>query len=490
MTEIRAIDKINYGKEETKNPLESKNKYNSSEKFIIGFKALLGHSVLDISQKYGMNRSYIYAQKEKVKTHIEGLDEAPKKVPMIPLTTGLTKRFIISMALDCGSTIEGIKRALESTLGLEVSIGYISSVIKEAAARAQAFDNTISLEGIEQGANDEIFQCNTPILTGIDPVTSYIYMLEEGNDRTSDTWQTFMEDCKERGLALKTTINDGGTGLNAGIPKAFPGIIIQSDTFHALHGIGKEINKAERKAEGSIKAEAELEKRSQGARAQQKTKEKLDKIKPETQSLINTYDTLFILFSWLQQLLGFSGYSITDTVYLITFVIEEMQKFSAIFPGINKEAEKIRNSLPSLLTFISRLEAAFQTCAELHGIPVEVFRAMYQQLAYNENSLKYWEIEYSLWDKLGDNYDAVRSLFSQQLNAVKKASSLVENLNGRIRKYMDVKREVPTGFFVLMKVYFNMRRYRRSRCPERVGKSPLELLTGKPHDDFLVALGF
>jgi len=30
---------------------------------------------------------------------------------------------------------------------------------------------------------------------------------------------------------LKTTINDGGTGLNEGIPKAFPEIIIQADTF-------------------------------------------------------------------------------------------------------------------------------------------------------------------------------------------------------------------------------------------------------------------
>ena len=451
---------------------------------------MIGESVAEISAQSGMNRSYIYEQKYKAEKFTERLDEKEEEVPVIALTQKIKKRLILSMALDCASSIEGIQRALWSSLGIKVSIGYISNVINEAAKQAQEYDAGINLEGIRQGANDEIFQCGTPILTGIDPDTSYIYLLEECNDRTSETWQLMMEYCKDRGLSLDTTINDGGSGLNAGIPKAFPGIIVQADTFHALHGMGKEINKAKRKAEASIKAEAGLEKSVQGLRPQQKTKEKLEKIKPEMEELINTYDKLFILYSWLKLLLGFSGYSICDASGLITFILEEMQKLLGKFPGINKEAEKIRNILPSLLTFISRLEKAFESCAELHGIPVDAFRAMYRQLRYNKQSYEYLQIEYMLWGMLKENYDTARTLFAQQLKAVKKASSLVENLNGRIRKYMDVKRIVPASFFVLMKVYFNMRRYRRSHCPERVGKSPLELLTGESHADFLDVLGF
>jgi len=451
---------------------------------------LIGQPVDEITSESGMNRSYIYDQKNKVKAYIEGIDEEQEETLMIVLTTAIKKRLILSMALDCASSIEGIQRALDSSLGIKVSTGYISGVINEAATRAQAFDDEISLEGIRQGANDEIFQCGAPILTGIDPESSYIYLLEEAKDRTSETWRIYMEDCKSRGLSLETTINDGGSGLNAGIPKAFPGVIIQADTFHASHGMGKEISKAERKAEAAIKVETELEKRVEGLRPQQKTIEKLEKIKPETEELINVCDTLTILFSWLKMLLGFSGYSMTDAFDLIMFVLDEMQKVSVKFPGIIKEAEKIRNILPSLLTFISRLEKAFETCAELHGIPFDAFRSMYRQLSFNAQSMEFLEIEYSLWDMLKDRYGMVRELFAQQLESVKKASSLVENLNGRIRKYMDVKRVVPTGFFVLMKVYFNMRQYRRSRCPERVGKSPLELLTGESHAGFLDALGY
>jgi hypothetical protein len=189
-------------------------------------------------------------------------------------------------------------------------------------------------------------------------------------------------------------------------------------------------------------------------------------------------------------LLGFSGYNTSDTMVLILFILEEMKKVSAKFPGIMKEAEKIRKSLPSLLTYIARLEKAFEECARLHGIPLEAFQIMYRQLMYSAGSEEYMEAEYKLWDMLKGNYDPVRRLFQEQLKSIKKASSLVENLNGRIRGYIEVKRVVPTEFFILMKVYFNTRRYKRSRCPERVGKSPLELLKGEPQPTFLEALGY
>ncbi len=69
-------------------------------------------------------------------------------------------------------------------------------------------------------------------------------------------------------------------------------------------------------------------------------------------------------------------------------------------------------------------------------------------------------------------------------DGIKRTSSLVENLNGRLRPYMNLKRMVPEKFLTLLKVYFNTKKYRRSRKAERKGKSPLELLTGQKHKDF------
>ena len=56
--------------------------------------------------------------------------------------------------------------------------------------------------------------------------------------------------------------------------------------------------------------------------------------------------------------------------------------------------------------------------------------------------------------------------------------------------YINLKRVVPKKFFALMKVYFNTRKYRRSEVDSRVGKSPVELMTGKEYPDFFELLGF
>lgn len=124
------------------------------------------------------------------------------------------------------------------------------------------------------------------------------------------------------------------------------------------------------------------------------------------------------------------------------------------------------------------------------GIPVEAFRIMYRQLSFGTGTQQYQDMEYRLVMILMGKYDVARSEFQKLLNEIKKASSLVENLNGKIRNYINIKRVIPTRFFVLLKVFFNTRRYKRSRIDERVGKSPLELLTGKPQPEFLDALGY
>jgi len=464
--------------------------YENSEKFKAGCQAMAGIPVADISEKSGMSREYVYQQKEKVEIYAASLDEATKKGETIELNKEFIEKAILILALYCRSSLEGIQRALEDMLGIKRSIGYISGIINEAAERAQVFDDSIRLEGIRQGANDEIFQCGIPILTGIDAESSYIYLLEEATDRTSDTWETYLEDRKENGLELSTSINDGAAGLISGVSKAFPEADIQRDVFHAEFDLGKEVSKVERKAYAGIKEVNDLKNRLQGKRPQQKTIDKLEKAIPKAEEAVKAYDIIIILFTWLKELLGFSGYDYDETTALIRFVLDEMEKAAAGFTGLQKECEKIRKALPSLLSYINRLDNAFEQSAKMSGIPYEAFQFMYRQLRFGPLTQQFQDIEYLLVTLLMDKYDVARHEFQDLLNTIKKASSLVENLNGRIRDYIDIKRIIPTHFFVLLKVYFNTKRYKRSRCPYRIGKSPFELLTGMPQPSFLEALGY
>lgn len=193
---------------------------------------------------------------------------------------------VLSLSLDCHASIDGIRRTFSSVLGVDISVGKISSILTEASKRVESFDDSISLDSIKQGANDEIFQGNTPVLTGIDVESTYVYLLAEAGDRSADTWQLFMEYRKEHGLELEVGISDGGTGLNTGIPKAFPDICIQPDVFHEPRPVGAELSWLERKAEKLISQEAELEKRAYGIKPRKKTLEQLSQIHTKVEAAI------------------------------------------------------------------------------------------------------------------------------------------------------------------------------------------------------------
>ena len=299
-----------------------------------------------------------------------------------------------------------------------------------------------------------------------------------------------MEDRKEHGLGLEVSINDAGTGLNAGIPKAFPDICVQPDIFHELRPVGAEVARLERKAEKLITDEANLEKRACGKRPQKKTLEQLGQIHEKVDTAIQEYEILRILFCWLVELMGFSGYSFHDACGLAGWVLSEME---ASFPGrikLLRQTRKIRERLPQILHFLQRMEKGLGTAAQKKGIPPEAFHIMYRQKAFHASSPEYSQMEYRLGKLLGNTYASARQEFRRILDHTKRASGLVENLNSRIRVYMNLKRMVPDKYFILLKVYFNTRKDHRSRVRERIGKSPLELMTGKEYPEFMEVLGY
>lgn len=461
-----------------------------NDKFLIGCQAVAGMSVTELAAASNLSRTTVYNEKNKVLKLATASEEAAESCATIAITQNFLERMVVSLSLDCHASLEGIQRFAESVLDQHLSIGKISCIIQEAAERARAFDDQISLETIQQGANDEIFQCGHPVLTGIDVESTYIYLLEEAGDRTSDTWELYMEDRKDHGLNLEVTIQDGGNGLMSGIPKAFPEADIQLDVFHALRYIGVEFSKLERKAYSLIEKETELEKRACGKQPRKKTKEQLAQIHPKTEEAIKQYDVFYILFGWLRELLGFSGYSMADTCMLVRFVLNEMDLAAGEKKQLIAAIAKFRKALPQILSFHGRLQKQLEVTAKEKGISPDAFMLLYRMRTLDSASMEYNQLVYQLVEMLMNDYDRVETEFKKVIDHTKKASSLVENLNSRIRVYMDLKREVPQNYFSLLKVYFNLKKYRRSRKAERKGKSPLELMSGKEQPDFLEALGY
>ena len=70
-----------------------------------------------------------------------------------------------------------------------------------------------------------------------------------------------------------------------------------------------------------------------------------------------------------------------------------------------------------------------------------------------------------------------------------RASSLVENLNSRIRPALDKKKVITDDYLNLLRLYLNTRRYKRIRKEERRGKSHYEIVTGDAAVNFFTLLG-
>ena len=70
-----------------------------------------------------------------------------------------------------------------------------------------------------------------------------------------------------------------------------------------------------------------------------------------------------------------------------------------------------------------------------------------------------------------------------------RSSSLVENINSRLRNYFTLRRHLGGSYLGLLRFFLNHRRFMRSRRAERNGKSPRELMTGQGHPHWLTLLG-
>jgi hypothetical protein len=70
-----------------------------------------------------------------------------------------------------------------------------------------------------------------------------------------------------------------------------------------------------------------------------------------------------------------------------------------------------------------------------------------------------------------------------------RSSSLVENLNSRLRNYFTLRRHLGGSYLDLLRFFLHRRRFMRSQRAERTGRSPRELLTGESHPYWLTLLG-
>ena len=101
----------------------------------------------------------------------------------------------------------------------------------------------------------------------------------------------------------------------------------------------------------------------------------------------------------------------------------------------------------------------------------------------------YWQGWNRLRAQIGGKFHALFAAVSRAMADTPRSSSLVENLNSRLRTYFTLRRHLGGSYLDLLRFFLNHRRFLRSRHAERQGKSPRELMTGQSHPHWLTLLG-
>ena len=108
----------------------------------------------------------------------------------------------------------------------------------------------------------------------------------------------------------------------------------------------------------------------------------------------------------------------------------------------------------------------------------------------NPDSNHYWERWNQLHQGLSGKFYGLIEAVREALKQTPRASSMVENLNSGLRNYFFLRRTLGDSYLELLQFFLNHRCFMRSDIPERVGKSPKELLTGEEQPHWLEMLGF
>ena len=150
----------------------------------------------------------------------------------------------------------------------------------------------------------------------------------------------------------------------------------------------------------------------------------------------------------------------------------------------------VRDAAPDDQAFARVLDEELGTIAAALEAPLQCLRRLLWARSRDERDPRRWTEEAAVRECLCGRFPGACAAIDALIAGTVRASSLVENLNSRLRNYFTLRRHLGSDYLSLLQFFLNHRVLERSDRPEREGKTPAELLTGQTHPHWLEMLGF
>lgn len=477
-----------------------------AERLALGVQALAGaQTITRLADDADVSRKFVYQQAGIAQAALEDAfapTVADDQVLFhLPITKNWLKQAALGLTLICHSSYRGVHEFCRDLLGVSMSVGTVNNIVHDAIAKARPHNLTQNLANVKIAGLDEIFQKQQPVLVGADIRSTYCFLLSAEEQRDGDTWALRLMECQDRGFTPKATIADFGTGIRAGQKRAMPNVPCRGDIFHALHELTPVVAFLENRAYDTIAAHDKLlhkkTKLQQQGRRDKKAElaslnHQLSAAAVEQAKAIPLADDVALLARWLRtDLFAVSALPYADRCALFDFIVAELETRASHCPHrIKPVCTLLKNHRDELLAFAKQLDEDLAKLAADFDVPVAVVREILDVQTLANGSALRWPKEGALRDQLGSRFDSLDQRVRAMREQVVRASSIIENINSRLRNYFFLRREIGSGYLELLQFFLNHRRFLRSEQPERVDKSPAELLTGRPHPHWLELLGY
>jgi hypothetical protein len=158
---------------------------------------------------------------------------------------------------------------------------------------------------------------------------------------------------------------------------------------------------------------------------------------------------------------------------LMDFIISELKiREEGSYKGIKVFRKALSKQGSTLLAFSAVLDQKLQEIAQTFDTSLYLVRLVCLLTKHKKSSVDYWQEWNRLHHQLPNKFHLILEAVSEAMATTPRTSSLVENLNSRLRNYFFLRKQLGSGYLDLLRFFLNHRTFMRSRCPERVGKSP------------------
>jgi len=103
-------------------------------------------------------------------------------------------------------------------------------------------------------------------------------------------------------------------------------------------------------------------------------------------------------------------------------------------------------------------------------VSVDVVRELADLQALGEHHPRRWQKEANVRDKLRRHFHSLNAAVQDLTDQVVRASSIIENINSRLRSYFFLRKQLGPDYLELLQFFLNHHRFLRSDHPEPLAK--------------------